>query len=142
MTREELTQSIIENLAKFQRPALSAAWKYLGLSHAQIGMLHLLFHHSQASVKETADYLGVSKSAVTQLADPLVAKGFVVRQNDQKDRRIVRMSLTPEGIQELKKLAKYKFDGVRAAINTLDDKDLEKLYKLYQKMAIKIKEEK
>jgi DNA-binding MarR family transcriptional regulator len=135
MNREQQIQSIIENLAQFQRPTLSAAWKYLGLSHAQIGMLHLLFHHAQASVKETADYLGVTKSAVTQLADPLVAKGFVTRQNDSKDRRIVRMSLTPEGVRELKSLAKHKFDGVRAAIDNLNDKDLEQLYKLYRKMS-------
>jgi DNA-binding MarR family transcriptional regulator len=135
MNREERVQSIIEDLAKFQRPALSAAWKYLGLSHAQIGMLYLLFYHDQASVKETADYLGVTKSAVTQLADPLVAKGFVTRQNDSKDRRIVRLSLTTEGARELKSLAKHKFDGVRAATDKLSDKDLEQLHKLFQKMA-------
>ena len=137
MNREERIQSIIENLLKFQRPTLGGAWKYLGLSHAQVGMLHLLFHHAHASVKETADYLGVTKSAVTQLADPLVAKGFVTRQNDSKDRRIVRMGLTAEGARELKSLAKHKFDGVRAALDKLNDKDLEQLHKLYQKMSQK-----
>jgi len=135
MNREQQIQTIIENLAQFQRSTLSAAWKYLGLSHAQIGMLYLLFYHDQASVKETSDYLGVTKSAVTQLADPLVAKGFVARHSDPKDRRIVRMSLTTEGAREFKSLSKHKFDGVRAAIDKLNDKDLERLYKLYQKMA-------
>jgi DNA-binding MarR family transcriptional regulator len=135
MTREERIQSIIENLAKFQRPALGAAWKYLGLSHAQIGMLYLLCYHDQASVKETADYLGVTKSAVTQLADPLVSKGYVSRQNDQEDRRIVRLSLTAEGRQELKLLSNHKFDSIRSDIDRLSDKDLEQLYKLHQKMA-------
>jgi DNA-binding MarR family transcriptional regulator len=135
MKREEQIQSIIENLARCQRPALGAAWKYLGLSHAQVGMLHLLYHHNLASVKETADYLGVTKSAVTQLADPLVEKGLVARRSDADDRRIVRMSLTQPGAQELKKLAKFKFDGLRAAIESLDDKEIESLRRLVRKAA-------
>jgi DNA-binding MarR family transcriptional regulator len=134
MDREQIIQSIIEGLAKSQRPVLNAIRKASGLSHAQLGMLHLLYHHKQASVKETADYLGITKSAVTQLADPLVAKDFVARRNDPKDRRIVRMSLTAKGAQQLKKLARHKFDGIRAAIDKLDDKELEQLYKLHLKM--------
>jgi len=133
MDREQRIQSIIESLAKCQRPALTAVRRASGLSHAQLGMLYLLFYHKQASVNETADYLGVTKSAVTQLADPLVDKGYVTRQNDTKDRRIVRMSLTAAGAQELKKLAKHKFDGIRSAIDSLDDREIERLRRLLQK---------
>jgi DNA-binding MarR family transcriptional regulator len=133
MDREQHIQTIIEILAKCQRPALSSVRKASGLSHAQLGMLYLLFYHKQASVKETADYLGVTKSAVTQLADLLVDKGFVARRNDPQDRRIVRMSLTPAGAQELKKLAKHKFAGIRSAIDSLDDREIERLQGLLQK---------
>jgi DNA-binding MarR family transcriptional regulator len=139
MDRESQIQSIVEVLAKCQRPALSAGWKDLGLSHAQMGMLYLLFYHQAASVKQAAEFLGITKSAVTQLADPLVAKGLIRRQNDVKDRRIVRLSLTAEGLQVLKKLAKHKFAGLRSAIDSLDDKDLRQLHLLYQKMAQNIK---
>jgi DNA-binding MarR family transcriptional regulator len=135
MNREELIQRIIESLAKCQRPALNSSWKELGLSHAQTGMLYLLFYHNDTSVKQAADFLGITKSAVTQLMDPLVAKGLVVRKNDPKDRRIVRLNLTPEGTKTLKKLAKYKFAGLRSALENLDASELEQLYKLHQKMA-------
>jgi DNA-binding MarR family transcriptional regulator len=135
MDRESQIQSIVEVLAKCQRPALSAGWKQLGLSHAQVGMIYLLSYHPGTSVKETADYLGITKSAVTQLADPLVAKELVSRQNDPGDRRIVRLSLSGKGAAILKKLAKYKLAGLRSAMDNLDDKDLRQLYQLYQKMA-------
>jgi DNA-binding MarR family transcriptional regulator len=135
MNREKQIQSIVESLAKCQRPALGAGWKQLGLSHAQMGMLYLLFYHREASVKQAADFLGISKSAVTQLADPLVAKELVSRRNDPNDRRIVRLSLTANGSQVLKKLAKYKFAGIRSAIDSLEDKDIKQLYSLHQKMA-------
>ena len=99
-----------------------------------MGMLYLLFYHQAASVKDTADYLGITKSAVSQLADPLVAKDLVSRKNDPKDRRIVRLSLTAGGSQVLKKLAKHKFAGIRSAIDSLSDEDVRQLYRLHQKM--------
>jgi DNA-binding MarR family transcriptional regulator len=139
MDREEQIQSIVESLAKCQRPALSAGWKELGLSHAQMGMLYLLFYHDNASVKQAADFLGISKSAVTQLADPLVDKGLVIRANDLGDRRIVRLGLTAAGSSVLKKLSKYKFAGIRSAINGLSDAEVKQLYGLYQKMSKNIK---
>jgi DNA-binding MarR family transcriptional regulator len=108
-------------------------WKRAGLSHAQVGMLYLLAHHTESSVKEAADFLGITKSAVTQLADPLDAKGLIARRPDPADRRIVRLSLTPQGRQLLKKLAQHKFDALRAAIGSLDDKEVEALCGLLKK---------
>jgi hypothetical protein len=45
------------------------------------------------------------------------------------------MDLTAQGVQELKKLGKFKFDGLRTAIESLDDKEIENLRRLVQKAA-------
>lgn len=135
MLKEELIQNIVENLVKCQRPGLNPVWKSLGLSQAQTSMLYLLFYHQEASVKEVAEYLGITKSAVTQLLDPLADKGFVNRQKDLNDRRIVRLSLTLKGSEMLKRLGKYKFAGLRSALQALDKNELETLHKIYIKMA-------
>lgn len=135
MNKEELIQSIIEYLHKCQRPGLNASWKDFGLSHAQVGMLYLLHYHDGASVKQAADYLGVTKSAATQLLDPLAHKGLVSRNNDPLDRRVVRLQLTNKGKAVLKKLAKNKFAGLRAALENLTDAELKQLLKLNKKMA-------
>jgi DNA-binding MarR family transcriptional regulator len=137
MSREEQIQSIVMSLAKLQRPAFKSGFKDIGLSHAQVGMIVLLSYHQDASVKETADFLGISKSAITQLADPLVEKGLIARSNDPKDRRIVRLSLTGDGRQMLRKLAKRKFDGISSAIQNLTDEEVAQLYKLIIKMSTK-----
>jgi DNA-binding MarR family transcriptional regulator len=141
MRREDHVQAIIENLAKLQRSALkSGVWKDLGISHAQVSVLYLLSFHNHSSVKQTGDFLGISKSAVTQLADPLVEKGLISRNNDPQDRRVVRMGLTDKGLQCLKKLAKYKYDGVRTAVGYMSDNDVENLSALLQTAAGFIKE--
>jgi len=134
MKRDELVQEVIESLARCQRPgAQPEVWRKLGLSHAQIGMLFLILHRRNANVKQIAEHLGVTKSAITQLLDPLVSKGFVIRQNDPSDRRIVRFNLTPEGRDMLKEVHKYKFASMRSALNTLSDEELEQLSKLCKK---------
>jgi DNA-binding MarR family transcriptional regulator len=134
MDREDLIQGIIENLARCQKvPANLSAWQKIGLSHAQVGMLFMILHHSDANVKQISEYLGITKSAVTQLMEPLVNKGYVSRQNDARDRRIVRLNLTASGKKTLKEIGKAKFAGMRSALANLSDKDLEQLAKLHQK---------
>jgi len=137
MKREDLIQEIVESLARCQRLAKPSVWQELGLSHAQIGMLFILFHHHEASVKQISEYLGVTKSAVTQLLDPLVDKRLVNRRNDENDRRIVRLSLTPKGLQLLKKLNKLKYAGIRSALASLSAQELQVMAQLHQKMNTK-----
>lgn len=137
MKREDLIQEIVESLARCQRLTKPSVWQTLGLSHAQVGMLFLLFHHHETSVKKISEYLGVTKSAVTQLLDPLVEKRLVSRKNDPQDRRIVRLSLTPKGLQLLKKLNKLKYAGIRSALDSLSMQELQAMAQLHQKMNAK-----
>jgi len=134
MGKAELIQEIVETLAKYQRPAFNFGWQATGLSHAQLGMLYMIFYHQEVSPKDIVDYLGISKSAVTQLMEPLVDKDLVIRRNDARDRRIIRLSLSPNGKKLLRQFNKYKFAGIRSALDSLDAKDLEQLNALHQKM--------
>ena len=135
MNREEQIQSIVESLVKCQRPVLSAGWKDLGLSHAQIGLLFMLSYHKQLQAKQIAEFMGVTKSAVSQLTDPLLEKGLLSRQNDPKDRRIAHLDLTVKGTKLVKKINKLKFAGLRSRLAVLDNKELEQLEGFCRKMA-------
>ncbi len=136
MGRAELIQEIVENLAKCQRPAFNSGWKASGLSHAQLGMLYMISYHHQVNPKDVADYLGISKSAVTQLLEPLVDKDLVRRRNDAHDRRVVRLSLSSNGKKVLHQLNKYKYAGIRSSLDSLSAKELEEFKRLSQKMFV------
>jgi len=136
MSREELVQEIIENLSKCQRLSNPSIWKELALSHSQVCMLFMLSHHKQLQVKQIADFLGISKSAASQLLEPLSQKSLVVRQTDPKDRRIAHFSLSPKGLNLLKKLHKLKFAGVRSRLEALTNNELNQLAGLSRKLAI------
>lgn len=134
MDREALIQNVVEAVARCQRPSMRAGWTELGLSHTQMSMLYLLSYHKSANVKQIADFMGVTKSAVTQVMDPLVEKGLVNRRSDSRDRRVVHLALSAKGSRLVRKLARYKFAGLRSALETLDNKDLKQIHSLFNKL--------
>jgi MarR family 2-MHQ and catechol resistance regulon transcriptional repressor len=136
MKRDELIQDIIETLARCQRASVNpSAWNKIGLSHSQVGMLFMILHRKDSNVKQIAEHLGVTKSAITQLLEPLVTKGFIERQNDPDDRRIVRFSLSDKGKKTLKEIHKQKFSGIRSGLDSLTIDELKTLAELHKKAA-------
>lgn len=136
MNREEHIQKIIENSGRLKHLALVDRSKLgaLQLSRAQLELVHLIFFHERISVNQAAKHLSVSLSAVSQLADSLQSDGYISRQNDEKDRRIIYMSVTPKGKKVIKSLKKNLTSGFRAIMETLDDSELASLNKIYNKM--------
>ena len=134
MRREELVQEIIENLSRCQRPSGPSSFKTSGLSRAQMGMLFMIAHHKQLQVKQIADFLGISKSAASQLLEPLSQRGLILRRVDPKDRRIAHFHLSTEGAKQLKKIHKVKYAGFRSRLEGLDKNELQKLAELSRKL--------
>jgi DNA-binding MarR family transcriptional regulator len=140
MSKEDLIQEIVENIARCQRPANLADWQKIGLPHSQVSMLFMLSYHKQLQIKQIAGFLGVTKSAASQMMESITNKGLASRQTDLKDRRIVRFSLTPKGVQALKKIHKFKFAGMRSRLESLSSQDLNALADISRKMSIAVKE--
>lgn len=69
------------------------------VSHGDI--LDALFQKQKLTMAEIAQKIGKDKSTVTALVDKLVRLGYVIKERDAEDTRIVYVSLTPLG-KELK----------------------------------------
>lgn len=67
-----------------------------GLTVPQYRMLSALSEGGQRSAR-LAERLAVRKPTVTALADGLIAAGYVTRESERGDRRIVRLALTEAG---------------------------------------------
>jgi DNA-binding MarR family transcriptional regulator len=134
MDRAEKIQEVIENIGRLQRAVSPIDWQKSGLSRAQVSMLYMLCYHRGASMKDLASHLEVTKSAITQILEPLIVKGLVKREANPKDRRTAVLSLSPAGLKTVKKFNLQKMIGLRSALDTLDDKELQTLAKLHQKM--------
>lgn len=133
--KKDLIQEVIERLTRCMRVAGLEGWKKFGLSHAQVGLLFMLSYHKDASPNQIASFLGVTKSAITQLVEPLMIKGLVTRVPDPKDRRVARLSLSADGKKAIRQLAAYKAAGLRSALENLNERELEHLNNIFSKIA-------
>ncbi|CAN97960.1 transcriptional regulator, MarR family [Sorangium cellulosum So ce56] len=66
-------------------------------SVAQVAALHLVDHGGPMRVTVLATSLGLSASAGSRLAEGLVQRGLLARQEDPEDRRAKTLALTPLG---------------------------------------------
>lgn len=64
----------------------------------------VLFKEEGCSVKEIAERLGITRGAVSQIVERLVQKGPLIRVPDPDDRRSVRITLSPEGLERHERL--------------------------------------
>jgi DNA-binding MarR family transcriptional regulator len=54
-------------------------------------------YHSESAPSALADRLGMTRGAISKLADPLIAKDMIVRRANRADRRFQSLALTREG---------------------------------------------
>jgi DNA-binding MarR family transcriptional regulator len=80
------------------------------------------------SMSELAQALGLQPSTVTGLVDALIKYGRVQRGPDPSDRRVVRVSLTPAGVEERDRLTKEWRDRLMELLGDLSDEELRMIH--------------
>src|SRR5262245_41340555 len=77
--------------------ALTRALQPLDLKIAQLDMLMNLYRHPGMSQHQLARKLLVGRSNITMLLPQMESRGLLTRENDAKDKRVMRLTLTAEG---------------------------------------------
>ncbi|MCO5164453.1 MAG: MarR family transcriptional regulator [Mesorhizobium sp.] len=77
--------------------ALTKALQPFDLKIAQLDLLMNLYRHPGASQHDIARKLLVGRSNVTMLMPQMEKQGLIVREADAKDKRVLRLQLTPKG---------------------------------------------
>jgi len=97
------------------------------LSLSQVNALFRLYHHGASSVNDLANHLGITMAAVSQLLDPLIAAGLVLRSVNPKDRRMKLIALTEKGQGLVEKSMKNRHAWLSELSNVLSDSEKEEL---------------
>ena len=80
---------------------------------AQAGILFLLKDRDGQTMSELSQVLSIDNSTITGLVDRLQKSGFVNRMASSKDRRISRIHVTPQGVEEI--------DRAKSVINKVNE---------------------
>jgi DNA-binding MarR family transcriptional regulator len=74
------------------------------LSHVQV--MAMLNDNGSMNVSEISRRLGIAKPNITPLIDRLIQENYVERIRDEKDRRMVNISICQAGVTELEQIRK------------------------------------
>lgn len=70
-------------------------------SMPRLAVLGLVKQHGEATMKDVASFLCVAPPSATALVEGIAAAGLLTRRQDPRDRRSVRLRLTPKGERAL-----------------------------------------
>lgn len=106
-----------------------------GLSASQFSAMKCLRIHGKLAQRDIAKYILKSGGNITALVDNLEAEGYVQRDRDTTDRRIVYVSLTEKGEALFDSLYPGHLDRIREAMSGLTDDECQQLVTLLQKVS-------
>lgn len=139
-TRKQLIEGILHSFHAIRNQIKARAvhlGRQNGIAHSQWFVLKIIEHYKNRSIKDIAEMLGISSSAATQLVDGLVRRGYVVRQDDPKDRRSVRLELSPKGKKHVTATNEKRITEMAGLFDALTDSELEEYLRLQRKILSK-----
>lgn len=128
--RDALLDATCDDLLTFLRrsvPRTAETVSSMGLTLHQFRALVILFADEGCTTTDMADAVGVHPSVATGIVQRMVQRGLFERREDASDRRIRRLSLTPEGRALAEEVVGTARAQRRHQLETLDAPRLEAL---------------
>ncbi|PRZ12505.1 DNA-binding MarR family transcriptional regulator [Laceyella sediminis] len=117
------------------KPGLKKSLEEEGVTSTQFYILLYLLKNGGSKVSDLAKWMEVKPSAVTTIIDRLVHHGFVSREHDEADRRIVRIRLTEGGKERLEGIKSKRLNILKEQLTHLSEAEIRMLTDLCEKIA-------
>ncbi len=93
-------------------------------SHGMRAAIHV-YQHGERTVGQLASGLGISYGWASRVADELEAAHYVIRERDKDDRRVVRVRLNPDALDEVERAYRWRGQAVQEGLQPLSDAERE-----------------
>jgi DNA-binding MarR family transcriptional regulator len=90
--------------------------------------------HGTTTMGELSDALHIPLSSATRMVNRMIASGFIARQIDPSDHRVVRINLTQAGVQFYRTIHNHAKRRVRVALSHLTLEERGQLVALVRKV--------
>lgn len=139
--RDELVRYILESFPQMGRKLFRdiRSKKF----HQDFHVLFVIFDHDGEPMKYYSSRLALSKSNFTKNISRLIDMGYVRRQQDQMDRRVIRLFVTDEGKAFIKERKEYVEKALKERLAVFTEEEADQLlfhFKGIQKIINKIEE--
>lgn len=95
----------------------------------------MLKTQGRCNISQLADHLGVKPSAVTFMMDRLEQNKLIIREHDQKDRRVVNIRLTKQGENMLETILESRKAIITKYLSYLTEDELSFMAETAEKLA-------
>jgi DNA-binding MarR family transcriptional regulator len=129
----EIMQSLRRIFKAIQDYSLEVSDKF-GITAPQLWALKTISKNESLPLGELSKKMYLRPSTITGLIDRLEKRGYVVRDRDQRDRRVVKIRLTPKG-KGLVKRGPNPFQGKMIyGLRNLNSGELRSIYDSIQRL--------
>ena len=104
-------------------------------SFLRLETLRYVAEQGTPAMKDVADYLGVTPPSATSLIEGLVKIRRLTRAFDKRDRRIVRLAVTPSGKRAMEHGFKRMRQRMKGILVRLNDRELDDLSRILKKLS-------
>jgi len=102
----------------------------------RLAVLGLVREKGEATMKDVAAFLSVAPPSATALVEGIAAAGFLTRRQDPKDRRSVKLRLTPKGERALATGMRKAEAVVARVFGRLDASEQDRFIDLLEKILL------
>lgn len=135
--KEELVEMLFK-ISRLMKEKMSYTNNIVHLSILQIQALFFLNKNKKASMSDIAEYFHIELSSATSLLNKLYDQDFVKRLEDEKDRRLVIITLTSKGKELLERAMHERREKIEIILSYLSDKEKTDLLQILKTLSNKI----
>ncbi|UXR78841.1 MULTISPECIES: MarR family transcriptional regulator [unclassified Staphylococcus] len=98
--------------------------KNYGLNVTEFAVMELLYHKGDQPIQKVKERILIASSSTTYVIDQLVKKGYVIRRQNPKDKRITYAVLTETGYELMNQTFPQHAQTIEKAFSNLSDEEL------------------
>ncbi len=137
---DEINEQVLEAMFKLVRNfkgSLADNYEHSHLTMLQCQALECIKKHVGTHMGDIASHFSTTMPTATALVDKLLTAKLVKRENDLKDRRIVKVSLTKQGEKLLAEVKKQRANKMNKLLSYLPKQDTLELLRIMEILAQK-----
>ena len=129
--------SLMFVIGRKMREEMKQSMQQSGCSWLHFEVLRFVDEHKRTLMRDVAANFSITPPAATLLVDGLVAGRLLRRIVDPKDRRAVRIAITPKGKQVLARGIEERIKKIKSIFSVLNAKEHVELFRILDKIATK-----
>ena len=133
MDREKLAENIL-NFLPLMLKRLMKAHPHFEMPKQQMGLLFNISKENRKPMSYYSEKMMIPKSNLTVISDKLIKEGFIERDFDSNDRRVIILALTQKGEEFISENIKRIREEMVERLDSFNDEDIKRMNELIEEM--------